>query len=75
MVAREEIVEQLCQGAATGMIDVARSTDVTASEVFSAYMTLALRAIQYAKSIDGNVEAMRNAVERMYAELPPPVVN
>lgn len=67
---RPEIIERLVSVAAQAMVDEAGVTEISTSEVFSAYMTMAMHAIRYFKKAGADVGAMRSAVEQLYAELP-----
>jgi hypothetical protein len=67
---REDVVKELIEAATEGMLHKA-PVDSTASEVFSAYMTMALRAVICAKEMGADQESLRHAVERLYEELPP----
>lgn len=70
-VASKNIVECLCSGASEGMLKAAEEFDaVSVNEVFSAHMTMALRAVVYARDIGGDMNAIRGALEKIWAELP-----
>lgn len=74
--ADRETVERLCRGASDGMLEAAKTCEsVSVNEVFSAHMTLAFRAVCYAKEIGGNMEAIRDAIQKIYAELPPETIH
>ena len=68
MEIRAEKIEVLVMGALAGI--EANAEDATASEVFSALLTLGYRAILSAKSL-GYIELVRPVIEKFYAELPP----
>lgn len=70
MKARAEVVERLCHGATAGMLTVGQEEkDLDPSDVFCAYMTLALRAILYARDRGGDLDAIRGAIQAMWAEV------
>lgn len=73
-MARGEVVERLCKGATEGMMGAA-GDDINSSDVFSAFMTMALRQIVYAVKHGGDVDAIREAVQELWAALPKETTN
>ncbi len=71
--ARIDVVERLILAATDGMLVEAEGT--TAGEVLSAYMTMALRAIHYARDHGGDLSQLRTIVMRIYMELPEAEIN
>jgi len=65
---RTEKIEEMVNGALDGI--AAHAEEASASEVFSALLTVGYRAILSAKSL-GYVELVRPVIEKFYAELPP----
>ena len=65
---RAEKIEEMVNGALDGI--AAHAEDSSASEVFSALLTVGYRAILSAKFL-GYVELVRPVIEKFYAELPP----
>lgn len=65
---REAVIVQLVQDALKGMETNPATLDATAFEVFSALLTLALRAVQYARFLDYEMTGIRDAIARLYAE-------
>jgi hypothetical protein len=68
MEVRAEKIEEMVNGALDGI--AAHAEEASASEVFSALLTIGYRAILSAKSL-GYVELVRPVIEKFYAELPP----
>lgn len=67
--SRSEVVNRLVEAATNGMLEGPR--DSTADEVFSAYMTMTLRAVMCAKDLGADMQPFRVALERIWRELPP----
>jgi hypothetical protein len=65
---RAEKIEEMVNGALDGI--AAHAEEASASEVFSALLTVGYRAILSAKSL-GYVELVRPVIEQFYAQLPP----
>lgn len=76
MMARGDVVDRLCQGATEGMVKVAKAEqEISTSDVFSAYMTLAQRAIIYFRDAGGDPKALRLAIEHIWKEIQPETVH
>lgn len=73
VMVRALIVRQLMEAGYDGMSNAAAGT--SGSEVTCALMNMALSAVVSAKEHGGDLEALREIIEKMYAELPPVVAH
>lgn len=67
-MVRQDVVDALVEIALEAMRQ--ESEQATADEVLSACMTIAYKAILVVRDQGGNMEAFREGIARMYAELP-----
>jgi hypothetical protein len=70
---RPDVVDRLVNAACTGMSSVAHGT--SASEVFSAALTLASRTVGVALELGVDPEVLRGAIVKLWEQLPPQVVS
>ncbi len=63
---REEVIRELMQAANAGMIEAAEGS--TASEVYSAYLTMAKCALQTARESGADMSILRDAVGLLMLE-------
>lgn len=66
MKSRSEVVDRLMKAANDGMTQAAQGT--TAGEVLSAYLTLALKAVQVAREAGADMDSVRAGCERILLE-------
>lgn len=70
MQPRREVVHELVKAGNSGIHEYTATHDVTQDEVFSAYITLAVRAMEVAVAMKVPMDIFRDAVSEMWAMLP-----
>ncbi len=68
IVLRDAVIRRLIHAAADAMCEVCDQDDASASEVFSAYLTMAKTAIRTAMLHGASPETCRHAIEQLLVE-------